>query len=212
MPSRRPALIFDFGNVLAFFDYDRFGARLGQQLGLSGSEVMRLAREAGFTPLLRRYESGLLTAEKFGREVCGLVGLELTHDKFVRAFADIFQPNEPVIALAAVLKEAGYPLVLGSNTNDIHASHFRERFAEALAPFDALVLSHEVGHVKPSPEFYLACARAADAPPDECVFIDDMQENVEGALGAGLLGLRFLEVPSLVADLRAMGVQVPEAW
>ncbi len=101
--------------------------------------------------------------------------------------------------------------MLGSNTNGLHAAQFRRQFAETLGHFDALVLSYEIGHIKPLAAFYLACAEAAGAPPAECVFIDDLPENVVGARAAGLVGLVFRDVPTLVADLAAMGVEVPPA-
>ena len=99
--------------------------------------------------------------------------------------------------------------MLGSNTNDLHAAQFRRQFAETLGHFDRLVLSYEIGHIKPTADFYLACAEAAGAPPGECVFIDDLAENIEGARAAGLVGLVFRDVPTLIADLAALGVEVP---
>ena len=82
--------------------------------------------------------------------------------------------------MIAGLKSAGYTLVLGSNTNDLHAAQFRRQFAETLAHFDRLVLSFEIGHIKPSAAFYLACAEAAGAEPADCVFIDDLVETWKG--------------------------------
>jgi FMN phosphatase YigB (HAD superfamily) len=191
-PARRPAWIFDFGNVVAHFDYARSCERLGRPLGLSGPELLRRAREAGLDPLLRRFESGQVPAETFSREVCRIVGLEaVSHGDFAAAWADIFTLNEPVARLVAHLDAQGDTLILGSNTNDIHAGHFRRQFAATLAHFDRLVLSYEVGHVKPSAEFFLACVEAAGRPPCECVFIDDLPENVEGARAAGLRGIVY---------------------
>lgn len=208
MAPRRPVLIFDFGNVVAFFDYNLIGEILGRSLGLSGEQFMERARSAGFNSLLRRYESGKMPAEEFGRAVCGLVGLDLTHDEFASAFSDIFRLNEPVADLVGELKGLGYTLVLGSNTNDLHTAQFRRQFAQALAPFDKMVLSHEVGHVKPSGEFYLACASAVGAAPGDCIFIDDLIENVEGARAAGLDGFVYRDVSTLRNDLRQAGVDL----
>lgn len=206
MAEKTPALIFDFGNVVAFFDYTRIGAILGRSIGLSGEQFLSKIRGQGFTPLLQRYESGKLAAEEFGRAVCSLAGLEMSHEEFSAAFSDIFWLNEPVAHLVADLKSRGYTLVLGSNTNDLHAAQFRRQFAKALAPFDRLILSHEVGHIKPSSAFYLACAEAAGTDPGECVFIDDLPENVQGARDAGLRGIHFRDMPSLLDGLRAEGV------
>src|SRR5205823_3917086 len=131
------------------------------------------------------------------------------HDEFAAAWSDIFWLNEPVARLVASLKGRGYTLVLGSNTNDLHATHFRRLFAETLAHFDRVVLSYEVGHIKPSSAFYLACAEAAGAPPEDCVFIDDLPENVEGARAAGLTGVLYRDHDTLLADLRQLGMEVP---
>jgi putative hydrolase of the HAD superfamily len=177
-------------------------------LGLSGEALLEQVRAAGFTPLLQRFESGRMTAEAFGEEFCALVGLSLTHQEFVEAWSDIFWLNESVAALIADLKGQGYTLILGSNTNDLHAAQFRRQFAAPLAHFDRLVLSHEVGHIKPSSAFYLACAEAAGAAPGECVFIDDLPENVEGARLAGLTALLYRDTATLRAELGQLGVEV----
>ena len=206
--DRLPAVIFDFGNVLAFFDYARAGEALGRQIGLSGEAFMSKIREAGFPPLLREYESGRIGTDEFAREVGRMAGIAASAEEFASAWSDIFTINEPAARLAAEIKRRGHRLVLGSNTNALHAGHFQRRFADWLGPFEDRVLSHEVGHLKPSAEFYLACARAARADPGDCVFIDDLAENVEGAGSAGLRGIVFRDVPSLIEDLRGMGVIV----
>lgn len=211
MTERRPVLIFDFGNVVAFFDYTRACESLGPKVGLTGEAFLRLVRERGLTPLLQAYERGAIPSEQFSKSVCALAGLDVPYDEFAKAWSDIFWLNEPVADLVRALKADGYTLVLGSNTNALHAARFQGQFAETLAHFDRLVLSHEVGHIKPSADFYLACASAAGAKPDECVFIDDMPENVEGANAAGLTGVLFRDALSLVRDLRSLGVRLESA-
>lgn len=206
---RRPALIFDFGNVVAYFDYRKACEHFGRQLGLSGEAFLERVRRQGFSELVQQYESGRIIAEEFSRRVCELAGLEISHDDFAAAWSDIFWLNEPVAELVARLKARGYTLVLGSNTNDLHANQFRGQFAETLAHFDHLVLSYEIGHIKPAADFYHACAKAAGTAPDECVFIDDLAENVEGARSAGLLAVQFRDVTTLLPELHALGVEVP---
>ncbi len=208
MTARRPALIFDFGNVVAFFDYTRACDLLGPKIGLTGEALLLRVRERGLTPVLKQYERGAIGSEEFSRSVCDLIGLDVPHEEFAAAWADIFWPNEPVAHLIRDLKKSGYPLILGSNTNVLHSVQFRRQFAETLAHFDRLILSHEVGHSKPSAEFYHACAAAASAEPRDCVFIDDLPENIEGALAAGLVGVLFRDAPTLVEDLRGLGVDV----
>ena len=201
-----PALIFDFGNVVAHFDYNRACEALGRDRGLDGPTLLAKARDAGLVPLVKRYEIGAIDDRTFSKSCLELIGLEVEHDEFAAAWADIFWLNEPVARLIERLRARGHRLVLGSNTNAIHATHFRRQFAETFAHFDRLVLSYEVGHLKPDRGFYLACAEAAGRPPSECVFIDDLAENVDAARLAGLVAIRYEaarhhELEAALADL-----------
>ena len=100
--------------------------------------------------------------------------------------------------------------MLGSNTNVLHARFYRRRFEEALAPFDHFVFSYEIGALKPAAAFFKACVDLVGVPPDSCVFIDDAPANVEGARASGLQAVHYRETPSLIAELRRLGVEVPD--
>ncbi|TCC45634.1 HAD family phosphatase [Kribbella capetownensis] len=55
--------------------------------------------------------------------------------------------------------------------------------------FDDIVISGEVGMRKPDPEIFLLAARRLDLKPEECVFVDDLGLNVEGARALGMTGM-----------------------
>ena len=205
---RTPAIIFDFGNVIAFFDYGKAASKLGAHLGLSGDELLDRLRPLGFAQLHQDFERGQLSAIEFTTKVSAMIRLAITHDEFAAAWNDIFTANESIIPVVEQLKTQGYRLILGSNTNALQAVHFRKQFASTLAHFDHLVMSHEVKRLKPHPEFYLACAKAAKLPPSNCVFIDDLAENVEGARSAGLQGILYQSTEKLIAELRDLGVVI----
>ena len=57
--------------------------------------------------------------------------------------------------------------------------------------FDAVVLSSTIGAIKPSPAAYEAIAEALGVQPEECVMVDDMPSNVEGAERVGMRGVVF---------------------
>ncbi len=136
---RIPVLMFDFGNVVGFFDYSTVFHRFGLKLGLSAQQFESMIYERGAARLGVEFESGRLTAEEFASQVTELAGLEMSFEEFEVHWPDIFTLNEPVARLAAALKQRGYTLLLGSNTNVLHARFYRRRFEEALAPFDHFV-------------------------------------------------------------------------
>jgi len=209
MTIRAPALIFDYGNVVAFFDYGRAFERMGARLGLSAPEIRRRLVDSGFARQLAEFESGRLEAQVFADRVMASAGLSLPYDEFVHAWEDIFWLNEPVARLIEWLDECGYTLILGSNTNVLHATFYRRAFAGTLDRFDALVLSHEVGAIKPERRFYDACATAAGVPAASCIFVDDVIDNVQGARRAGLEAVHYVDNPALAAALSKLGVNVP---
>lgn len=205
---REPVLIFDFGNVVGFFDYLRACERFAGHLGMSGPALRDLLVDRGFPRLLAELECGRIPPEAFAARLMDLAGIELGYEDFVRAWEDIFWPNESVARLIERLKSSGYSLYLGSNTNVLHFTFYRRQFARTLDLFDGFILSHEVGHVKPASEFFDACVRAAGVPAGSCLFIDDIPENVEGARRAGLRSILYTDTPALIAGLRRSGVEV----
>jgi glucose-1-phosphatase len=207
---REPALIFDFGNVVGFFDYQKACDRLGARMGVAGQLVRQRLLALGFPDLLSQLESGRMMPQVFAERVLGLCGLSATYEEFVRDWEDIFWLNEPVARLVSVLKSRGYRLLLGSNTNVLHATHYRRQFAPTMRLFDHFILSYEVGCLKPESRFYEACVAAAGSPASSCVFVDDLAENVAGARAAGLLALHYVDTPALVADLAALGVEIAD--
>ncbi len=57
--------------------------------------------------------------------------------------------------------------------------------------FDEIIISAEVGVIKPNPRIYRMALRALQVEPGEAVFIDDFAENIDGALALGMHAVHF---------------------
>ena len=199
-------IVFDFGNVIGFFDRRRAAEQLAAY-GPPGVSIDERVRFIFFTDLEPAFESGTLTGSHVLAELRKHFGLVGTDEQLGLAHADMFTPNKAVCDLVPLL--AGrYTLALLSNTNELHYRHFRGQFAGVLDRFDRLFVSHEMGLRKPVPEIYRRVSEWANATPAECLFIDDLPENVAGARRAGLDAILFREIDALVAALRERGVEV----
>jgi putative hydrolase of the HAD superfamily len=195
-------VVFDFGNVLGFFSHRKSAEQVAAYTDMA-PEAVQAYLYGG--KLEEDYESGRLSTPVFtgmARETCRL---RCGDEQFALAFADMFTPNHEVCALVPLLKPR-YRLVLLSNTNDLHYRQFRGQFADVLAHFDGLVLSHEAGVRKPRPEIYQACLRVAGRPAGECIFVDDLPSNVEAARACGWHGLVYRRGADLRADMARVGV------
>jgi putative hydrolase of the HAD superfamily len=98
-----------------------------------------------------------------------------------------------------------------SNTNELHAVHFRRQFADTLAHFDVLVLSHEVGIRKPCAEIYAHCQNLAGSEPRQCLFIDDLPANIEAARACGWHGIVYHRGLDLRRELHKLGIELSPA-
>ena len=197
------ALVFDFGNVVGFFSHRRASERIA---ALAGSDADKGHRVLFGGALEDDYESGRLSTAAFLAEVRQACGLTCADEVIAEAYADIFWPNADVCELLPHLAEV-CPLLLLSNTTELHTRQFRAQFDGALRHFRHLILSHEVGVRKPRREIYAHAQRLAGCAPQELVFIDDLPANVEGARACGWQGLVYTNAEELRRQLAALGIQ-----
>jgi putative hydrolase of the HAD superfamily len=195
-------VVFDFGNVLGFFSHHKAAVQLAAYSDAAPA-VIQAHLFGG--ELEDDFESGRMSAHAFRGLLREAFGLRCDDREFDAAFADMFSPNFDVCPIPALLKPRCRLLLL-SNTNELHAQQFLRQFEDVLAPFDALVLSYEVGMRKPDQRIYEHCLRVAGAPPDECLFIDDLPSNVEAARVCGWQGIVYRRGDDLRRKLAAAGV------
>ena len=198
-------IVFDFGNVIGFSSRRRAAEQLAAY-GPPGVPIDELLRFIFFTDLEPAFESGRFTGAHLLDQLRQQFGLVGTDEQLGVAHADMFTPNEAVCDLVPRL--AGrYTLALLSNTNELHYRQFRRQFADVLDRFDRLFVSHEIGLRKPNPAIYRHVSDWANVAPAECVFIDDLPENVEAARACGWEGIVYRVEGDLAAELRALGVE-----
>jgi putative hydrolase of the HAD superfamily len=199
-------IVFDFGNVVGFFSH----RQAAEQLAAFGGSAEEILTTLFSGELEDAYESGRIRSDAFIELMCERWRLTCTQEQFALAYSDMFVPNEAVCSLLPRLKPR-YPLVLLSNTTELHSRHFLAQFAEHVRWFDHLVLSHEIGRRKPQPEVYEHCRKLAGSRPDECVFIDDVADNVDGAIACGWHGIVYRPGDDLAAKLAQLGVGLQPA-
>jgi HAD superfamily hydrolase (TIGR01509 family) len=198
-------VISDLGRVVLWFDNNVFLRKLADRAGWPFGEVK--AAVHGDLELIRRFDGGAVTPADFHRRVQALVEADIPYADFFGMYNDIFTPNPAAIEVLGRAKAAGYRLLLLSNTDPERFGFVRRRFPEVRI-FDGFVLSYELKLLKPDPAIYLAAARMAGSEPGECVFIDDMEENVKGAVAAGLAGIVYRPETDLEEELRKLGLRL----
>lgn len=111
----------------------------------------------------------------------------VAHERYHRYQQGLIHAYDAPGPTLATLKGAGHKLALVSNY--AHTQVLTDALArlDLLPYFDALVVSADVGYLKPHPRIFEAALEALDVTPDEAVMVgNDLTCDVEGAKKAGL--------------------------
>ena len=200
------SFIFDIGNVLIPFDFNRAIRRIQPHC-----RTLLDAPVAAIRPIVDNYESGQIGRAEFLKQVIALLEYTGSEADFVAAWEDIFEENCAMTRLVAGL-HGRYPLYLLSNTSDIHAHYFEAQYP-VFQYFSGAVYSHLVGCMKPGRPIFEIAARQFGVEPGETVYIDDLAANVATARELGFHALQYdhTQHTRLVEQLAALGVgDIPE--
>jgi FMN phosphatase YigB (HAD superfamily) len=201
MTPRVPeAVIFDLGGVLIDVESDRglWPRILGTAPGRL--DLGQLVRD----PLFVRFGRGAIGPREVWREVVDRLGEDWDYDTFAARWCDIFRPKPDMDALFFEVA-ARVPVGLLSDTEPLHFPYLRARMA-TLQAIPRPTVSYEAGMLKPEPDFYRLAARNVGVPVANCFFVDDVQRNVDGARAVGMDAERFVDAPTLRAQLRERGL------
>lgn len=166
---------------------------------------------------IHKVEKGLITAEEFAELLAEVfsrkAGRPIAADGLIAGLFSGMELNEELFAAVAAARRAGVRTGLLSNSWGTHDQpvdpvggsdeehtprrldansrqrldgYPRHRFAEL---FDAVVISGEVGMRKPDEDIYLFAAEQLALPPAACVFVDDLDRNIEVAERLGMAGI-----------------------
>lgn len=179
--------------------FDCFGVIVGQ-----GFE--HTYRSAGGDPkqdrdfiddMLGRANMGLINDEDFHSGMAAKLGLSM--DDWRQAVLSAEQPDSELLEYIKQLR-ANYKTAILSNAN--HDSLDRKIGAPWLETcFDKLVVSADVGMVKPDPRIYRLAAERLGVEPAECVFIDDLEIHIQGAQAVGMQAILYKDFVQLRVDL-----------
>ena len=201
-------LLVDFGGVLTTNVFDSFKAFCEKE-GLDPDAVRRLFREDPVALAeLRRLERGELTEDEFSVRFGPMLGVSDTEQLVDRLFAGM-GPDEPMIQAVKTAKRSGIKTGLISNSWGNGLAYDPEMLEEL---FDAVVISGDVGLHKPQPEIFLMGAERIGVAPEECVFVDDLRENCEGAEAVGMKAILHRGAEGTLSQLEELlGVSLSDA-
>ena len=195
------AIVFDFGGVLVRTATPNGRREWEDRLGLPAGELESVVHHSGMWIKAQR---GQLSHAAYWQAIADNLGIpEADISQLQQDYFRDDQLDQALMTLIRDLRQRGYKIGLLSNDSAALEQKLRADLA-IFDSFDAVVISANIGVMKPDPGAYEAICTALDVAANECVFIDDMRANIDGAEWFGMRGIRYVANMDLRAALNAI--------
>ena len=193
-------IVFDIGNVLAAFRWKDYIA----ELGFEGSMAERLANATTLNKMWREVDRGVMSVNDI---IENCIASDPEIEEAIRLF---YSDRRRLVAeydyargWISELKERGYKIYLLSNYSQDHFQYISRHFT-FFGLEDGKVISYMEKVLKPERRIYEILYQRYGLIPEECVFLDDSEENIKGALNTGMKGIIFRDYAQGKAELERL--------
>jgi FMN phosphatase YigB (HAD superfamily) len=198
----KTTIIFDLSEVLI---YGLFGIenQIGTYLNIERNGILKSF--GGI--LLHDLCCGKISEEEYLIKVIQLKDWNITTKEVKQIIRDNFHRKVPDMENIISIIRDNYELVLLSD----HAKEWVEYIHEIhpfINQFDFQFYSYELGQTKREQSTYLLILNKINRTPNQCLFIDDNEGNLNVALSLGIQGILFKNAKKLKAELSSLGILV----
>lgn len=182
-------VIFDVGNVLTVFGWKDFIRSFGYS-----EEICKRVGDATIeSPYWKEYDRGVMKNDDIVNLFVSLdKGVEEEIRETMADFRGILKPADYAVSWIKDLKNRGLQVLFLSNFSQRAFDECRDALG-FLDYVDGGIFSYTVKLIKPDPEIYRCILDRYDLDPSECVFIDDLTENVSAAADLGMHTIHFTD-------------------
>jgi epoxide hydrolase-like predicted phosphatase len=191
------AIYFDLGGVIVRTEDKTLRTALGQRFGMTYNEMDRFVFGC---ETAKKASIGLMTEEQHWRDVARRLSAPESEWKTI---ADAFFGGDRIDRdLLAFIQSVRPALKTGVISNAWDGLREYMRVQGFLAPFDEVIVSAEVGIVKPDARIYHLALEKLGVQPEEAIFVDDMPENITACEALGMKGVHFKSMGQALADVQ----------
>lgn len=193
------AVLFDMGGVIVRTEYQAPRQHLAERLGMEYDDLVKIVfdSDSGYQASI-----GAITAEEHWASVMKRLKRSSSEMEAIRHefFAgDII--DRTLVDFLRSLRGKYKTGIISNAWGDLREYIMREKFDDA---FDHMIISAEVGAVKPDAKIYQIALEQVGVKPKETVFVDDFAVNIKGCEKVGIKGILFKDPASTLKQLRAL--------
>jgi putative hydrolase of the HAD superfamily len=194
------ALFWDVGGVLLSNAWDHEErAQAIERFGLDANQFEQHHQEnvAGF-------EQGRISLDEYLTRTVFSEKNDISRNDFSHYMCSLSRAKSDVLEYARLLARSERMATINNESRELNEYRIRKFSLDGIFPL--FVSSCYVGLRKPDPRIYRLALDLTQASPEECCFIDDRPENIQGAQTAGMRTVLFENLDQLKQSLDQQGV------
>lgn len=198
-------IAFDFGGVLYTWNTRKFVRDLAKELKVPMIKIILKRKE--IIAILENFERGDISEKEFWDNCLSLFGFScdaITLKKIHDISVNHFQPIKENIELVKILKRNFKVGLLSNQVDWIDELESKYYFREL---FDLVVISKEVGCIKPEKKIFEIFVNKAKVNPEEILFIDDQKNFKKAAEKFGIKSILYKTPEKLKKELSNLGIK-----
>ncbi len=193
-------ILFDFGGVLLRTEDHQPRRKLAAKFGLSEEELIYLVFGS---PSALSASVGEISADQHWREVAAALGAPADQIPYLKEqFFAGDRLDEALLQVIRSYRKTHRVGLLSNAWDDLRP--FLNHQLGILDLFDEVIISAEVGLMKPDRRIYELAAQKFNIPTEQALFIDDLLVNVQAAQEAGMKGIQFRFTEQTINDLHRL--------
>ncbi len=192
-------IIFDIGNVLTVFAWEEFL----NSFGFSEDITEKIARASINSEVWKEYDLGIQSDKEIVENfIKNAPDIEKEIRTVYQNMHGMIKRSDYAIPWIRELKARGYQVLVLSNFSSKALRECSDAM-DFLPETDGGILSFRDHVVKPMPEIYDLLLKRYSLNPEECVFLDDLPRNIEGARKFGIQTILFTDYNTARRELES---------
>jgi len=196
------AIIFDLGGVC--FEIDWF--KINEEM-IKKFNITILVKSSKNEKAMEYYKDALEgkrdTRDLFRELNKENYDLEKVMDFYKEMYKKYKKHNPQIYALIKKLKEK-FRIICLSDTNLIHLKAHQEQ--GTIQDFHKVFTSFQIGGIKKDPNTFKKVLNELALTPEETLFIDDNEKNIEIANSLGIQTIRYTDYKKLIKELKVLRI------
>ncbi len=194
------AIIFDWGNVIKFYDNEKFKKVICKKYKIDE----KLFKKVELKHRLRN-DLGEIDVYEYIENVCNELDIKKDYYSKLWFSSKFSKMNKQLIKIIEKLREK-YKIFLLSNNNE-HTKDSVKSLHKIDHLFDRILFSYEVRIKKPDPMIFKELLKGTSLKTSECLMVDDRADVVEQAKKLGMKGIVFKDNKDLIKEMKNLKIK-----